>query len=74
MYRLGNAEELEFTGARDYFDGNTACLVEWPEKAAGFLPEPDVRCKLDYHPEGRQAIFLPGSEKGKAVMLRVFPD
>ena len=74
LYRLADAEELEFTGARDYFDGNATCLVEWPEKAAGFLPEPDLRCKLDYHPDGRRAIFSPGSDKGKSVMLRVFPD
>lgn len=74
LYRLSDAEELEFTGARDYFDGCSTCLVEWPEKAAGFLPVPDVSCELEYHPEGRKATFSACSEKGKSVMLRVFPD
>lgn len=74
LYRLGNAEELEFTGARDYFDGDSTCLVEWPEKAAGYLPEPDLKCILEYQPNGRRAIFTTSSHKGEDVMLRVFPD
>jgi len=74
LYRLANGEELEFTGARDYFDATSACLVEWPEKAAGFLPEPDIRVMLEHVPEGRYAIISPVSTKGKLVMLQVFPD
>lgn len=73
LYRLIDAEELEFTGARDYFDGHSACLIEWPEKAEGFLPLPDVVCKLEHHSIGRRAIFSALSDKGKDVMLRVFP-
>lgn len=74
LYRLRDAQELEFTGARDYFDGRSTCLVEWPEKAEGFLPLPDVVCKLEHHSAGRRAIFSASSGKGKDVMLRVFPD
>ncbi len=72
LYRLAHAEELEFTGARDHFDGRSTCLVEWPEKAEGFLPAPDIDCQLDYHPQGRKASFSGVSDKGKEVMLRVF--
>lgn len=74
LYRLADAEELEFTGARDYFDQASVCLVEWPEKAAGFLPEPDIRVMLEHIPQGRRAIISPGSKEGKLVMLQVFPD
>lgn len=74
LYRLADGEELEFTGARDYFDNSSTCLVEWPEKANDFLPEPDIRLVLEYAPQGRHAIISPGSKKGKSVMLRVFPD
>lgn len=74
LYRLGNGEELEFTGARDYFDGESVCLVEWPEKAAGYLPVPDMVCQLEYQSKGRGASFSAVSSKGKNVMLRVFPD
>ena len=74
LYRLANGEELEFTGARDYFDGHSTCLVEWPEKADGFLPKPDINCLLEYHQQGRKASFSGLSDKGKEVMLRVFAD
>jgi tRNA threonylcarbamoyladenosine biosynthesis protein TsaE len=74
LYRLADAEELEFTDARDYFDAESTCLVEWPEKAAVFLPVPDLNCKLEYHSKGRRVTFSASSEKGEDVMLRVFPD
>lgn len=74
LYRLTNGEELEFTGARDYFDGRSTCLVEWPEKAEGFLPAPDIDCHLEYHQQGRRASFSGLSDKGREVMLRVFPN
>ena len=79
LYRLTDdeelaGEELELTGARDYFDGQSICLVEWPEKAETYLPEPDISCMFKTHEKGRQVKFVPVSEKGKAVMLQVISD
>ena len=74
LYRLADPEELEFTGARDYFNNASICLIEWPERAAGFLPEPDIDCALEHHPQGRKreedhanCLFCKGGAPGAAV-------
>ena len=46
LYRLGNAEELEYMGVRDYFTEHSLCLVEWPEKGQNMLPTADVVVQL----------------------------
>jgi tRNA threonylcarbamoyl adenosine modification protein YjeE len=47
LYRLHGAEELEQLGLRDYLNGHTLLLVEWPERAGGALPAPDLHVRLD---------------------------
>lgn len=48
LYRLASPDELEYLGVRDYFDGQGVCLVEWPERGAGVLPEADLLIELSY--------------------------
>ena len=57
LYRLADPEELEFTGARDYFNKTDVCLLEWPEKAEGFLPTADWICEFSHQNEGRNLII-----------------
>ncbi len=57
LYRLGDPEELEYVGGRDYFHPNALCLIEWPEKAAGFLPKADLSIHLSYKGAEREAIL-----------------
>lgn len=74
LYRLADPEELEFTGARDYFNQQSICLVEWPEKAEGFLPEPDCICRFSHHQSGRNLDVISLSDKGEKIMLHAFSD
>lgn len=57
LYRLGDAEELELMGVRDYFDGGSLCLVEWPQRGAGVLPPADLHVQLTVALPGRQAVL-----------------
>jgi tRNA threonylcarbamoyladenosine biosynthesis protein TsaE len=71
LYRLADAEELEFTGARDYFDDNSLCLIEWPEKAAACLPEPDIEVRLVLNNTGRQMTLIAGTDRGGALLANI---
>lgn len=54
LYRLEDPEELEFIGGRDYFSRQALCLVEWPQKAAGWLPPPDLLVTMRVQGMARQ--------------------
>lgn len=72
LYRLGEPDELEYAGGRDYFDGESICLIEWPEKAAGYLPVADVLCELSYETrdgvQGRACKLHAGTDKGDKII------
>ena len=53
LYRLRDQEEWEAAGFRDEFDGHSIFLIEWPEKALGFIPQADVEIVFEILPHGR---------------------
>ena len=68
LYRLGDPEELEYMGIRDYFENNSLCLVEWSEKGAGFLPAADLDLYLEPEELGRKITILARTELGQSVV------
>ena len=52
FYRFADPSEWETAGLADYFRSDSACLVEWPERVAGLLPEPDVDIVLSHPAAG----------------------
>ena len=74
LYRLADPEELEFMGIRDYLDGQTVCLFEWPDKGAEYLAAPDLTINIEHvehHDHKRSFEISADSTKGASILERV---
>lgn len=70
LYRLHDVRELEFIGIDDYFNAQTICLIEWPEKGEGVLPLPDLSCYFEPCGEGREIKIVGNTEWGNDILER----
>lgn len=72
FYRFSNPEEFLDAGLDEYFRNDAVCLVEWPDKAAGFVPPADLTLRLRFPAQascrGRSANLLACSERGEACL------
>jgi tRNA threonylcarbamoyladenosine biosynthesis protein TsaE len=50
LYRLQDPQELEALGLRDLALADHVWLIEWPERAGGWLPAADIDITLVAHP------------------------
>jgi len=71
LYRLADAEELEYLGYRDYLNSETLCFIEWPQRAGDYLQSADLEIEIEYDPEGRELCFLPKSDWGHQLLSRL---
>jgi len=71
LYRLGDPEELEFMGIRDYIDGDALCLIEWPDKGYGVLPAADLTIELQDLGDARRIILQAGSERAEGWLQQL---
>lgn len=73
FYRLNDPDEFTDAGLDEYFRDDAVCLVEWPEKAGGFLRPADLALRLRFPPGapgggGRSLDALAFSERGRACL------
>ena len=71
LYRFNDEEEWEAAGFRDYFNPGSVCLIEWPEKAAQVLPEPDVEISFSIKGEGRSVLVSAHSGHGQQCVEHI---
>ena len=58
-YRLQDEAEAIRTGVEAAMDEADICFIEWPEKAAGLLPENTVRIEIEILDPEHRRIFIP---------------
>lgn len=68
FYRFNDPLEWEEAGFREYFNQDSICLVEWPEKAGEFLHAADLAVWISYSETGRIAEFRAETEAGKQCL------
>lgn len=60
FYRFGDPREWEDAGFRDVFAAPGLKLCEWPEKAAGQLPAPDLQLFIELMPDDSRRVRAVG--------------
>lgn len=71
LYRLGDPEELEYMGIRDYFVERSIALVEWPDCGRGYLPPPDLVIRIERQGDGRTLSVEAHSQRGVECLRRL---
>lgn len=68
LYRLGDPDELEYLGIRDYFSEDVISIVEWPDKGMGVLPASDLLIEIEYQNSGRKLTVSACTDRGQAIV------
>jgi tRNA threonylcarbamoyladenosine biosynthesis protein TsaE len=66
LYRFKNRAEWLSSGFREYFGPDSACIVEWPERAGDLLAAPDLEVHLEFKTDGRRARLQAHSQAGSS--------
>jgi len=71
LYRLRDPAELESLGLREWARAGCVWLVEWPERASGRLPPPDLTLEFSVGDAGHDIEARGHSELGWAWLTRL---
>jgi len=69
LYRFNDDEEWEEAGFREYFNAQSVCFIEWPEKAQHVLPVPEIDITFVIHPQAR-TLTLTAQTQSALVTLK----
>ena len=70
FYRFNDYFEWEEAGFREYFNSDSICVVEWPEKAGDLLPKADLQLFFSIPETGRSIEIRAGTETGKQCLIQ----
>jgi tRNA threonylcarbamoyladenosine biosynthesis protein TsaE len=77
FYRFSFPEEYLDAGLDEYFAGHGVCLVEWPDRAAPYLPAADLEIHLEIcrneAGENREASLRALTEAGRSCLSALSP-
>ena len=71
FYRFDNPREWIEAGLRECFNAENICLVEWPERAGGQLPTPDLTVALSHGDQGRDVTIHAYTVAGANCLTRL---
>ncbi|OGA73020.1 MAG: tRNA (adenosine(37)-N6)-threonylcarbamoyltransferase complex ATPase subunit type 1 TsaE [Betaproteobacteria bacterium RIFCSPLOWO2_12_FULL_65_14] len=74
FYRFKDRSEWLSSGFREYFNPDSVCIVEWPERAGEDLAPPDLELRLEFAGEARRASLEARTPAGESWLsvLRSF--
>lgn len=58
FYRLENEEEAYNIGVEEYFYSGNTCMIEWPERVEGLLPDKFLRIDISENTDQSRTIKL----------------
>lgn len=68
FYRFDQPDEWDDTGFAEYFRSDAICVIEWPEKIAGVLPDIDIAVRLAFRDPGRDLSLRAGTSAGSRCL------
>jgi tRNA threonylcarbamoyladenosine biosynthesis protein TsaE len=69
FYRFDDPQEWEDAGFRDMFASPGLKIAEWPEKADGLLPMPDLRVRIVIGADDVRQVTLDAcTERGRELL------
>ncbi len=72
FYRFDDAREWADAGFRDVFAAAGLKLAEWPEKAAGALPEADLALHIEPQDDGSRSVHVQAQTAlGRELLMRL---